>query len=140
MEPTTVPCTTDHNTSMSDSTSICVLLTRDLLFSSRVRSAAETSGIRLTMAEDLSQLAQALRDGGDALVLIDLAQPGLDVENVVAAVRQLAPPPGAIVAFGPHVQEDLLRRAREAGCDEVLTRGEFNKRMAAVLGKYAAPQ
>lgn len=121
---------------MTDTHSNCALLTRDLLFSSRVRSVAQGAGMHLIMADDLSQLSAALRERQNtSLVLIDLAQPGLDVEQVVTEVRRLPPPTRTIVAFGPHVQADLLARAREAGCDEVLTRGEFNKRMAAVLQK-----
>jgi hypothetical protein len=42
-------------------------------------------------------------------------------------------PAARIIAYGPHVDEALLADAKEAGCDEVLTRGQFNKLFAELL-------
>ena len=39
----------------------------------------------------------------------------------------------SILAFGPHVHESALEDARQAGCDQVLSRGEFSNRMAEIL-------
>lgn len=44
-----------------------------------------------------------------------------------------SPPRLRVVAFGPHIAKDLLARAREAGADEVLTRGAFDHHLAEVL-------
>lgn len=38
-----------------------------------------------------------------------------------------------VVAFGPHVARDLLQRARDAGADEVLTRGAFDHNLPEIL-------
>jgi CheY-like chemotaxis protein len=42
-----------------------------------------------------------------------------------------------IVAFGPHVRRDLLQQAREAGADEVLTRGTFDHGLDVILLRLA---
>jgi CheY-like chemotaxis protein len=115
----------------------CTFYTRDLLFSSRVCAAAADCGLRVSLATDSGQLAAHVSAGQGDLVLIDLAERDLELEAVVDQLRRLPRPPEAIVAFGPHVQASLLQRARDIGCDEVLTRGEFNKRMSAVLSRYA---
>ncbi|HEV2968407.1 MAG TPA: hypothetical protein VGY55_00370 [Pirellulales bacterium] len=71
-------------------------------------------------------------------VLLDLNVPGLDPRQLVPDLRAAASPPRAIVAYGPHVHEDRLAAATAAGCDEVLTRGQFNARMDEVLAKWRA--
>jgi hypothetical protein len=38
------------------------------------------------------------------------------------------------VAFGEHVQADVLQAARDAGADQVLTRSEFVYRLPVLLG------
>jgi hypothetical protein len=43
----------------------------------------------------------------------------------------------AIVAYAPHVHEDRLRAATEAGCNEVLSRGQFDRQMDDILARYA---
>jgi hypothetical protein len=43
-----------------------------------------------------------------------------------------------VLAFGPHVAKDTLQAARDAGADDVLTRGAFDHHMDQVLVKLAA--
>jgi DNA-binding NarL/FixJ family response regulator len=67
---------------------------------------------------------------GTSLLLIDL-----DAQGAVDAIercRRMVPTP-RIVAFGPHVREDLLTEAREAGADEVLPRSAFVARLSELL-------
>jgi hypothetical protein len=40
-----------------------------------------------------------------------------------------------VIAFGPHVHEDRLAAARAAGCDSVLSRGQFFSQAENVLGR-----
>lgn len=66
------------------------------------------------------------------LIVLDLTTTGLDLATVVPQLRQLAP--GAtIIAYGPHVQEERLAAAQAAGCDHVLTRGQWNAQMDHLL-------
>lgn len=57
---------------------------------------------------------------GPEVVVIDLSRPGA-VDAAKAAVNAGA----RVVAFGSHVQRDLLAAARDAGCDEVMPRSAF---------------
>ena len=61
-----------------------------------------------------------------------------DPKQLVPQLRRLACPPKVVVTFGPHVHEAKLSAAEEAGCDQVLSRGELNNRMTEVLVKYVA--
>jgi len=109
-----------------------LLLSRDLLFSSRVQATAEQEGLEVVTVRSPEQLVQRLENPGTELVLVDLTCPGISPGAVQSAARQSDPGP-RLVGFGPHVQEALLESARDAGFDQVLGNGEFNRTMASVL-------
>lgn len=108
-----------------------ILLTGDLVFSSRVAAAGQRVGVDVQTTCSPDSLAE--QASGAALVMVDLSAAGVDVDALVRRLRALAAPPRQIIAFGPHVQESLLAAARAAGCDEVLARGQFNARMDEIL-------
>ena len=111
-----------------------VFLTPDLMFSSRVMAAAAACGVSLRVVASSAALSQQIAPDC-RLVLVDLVQPGVNISQVVAAVRATAPA-AQIVAFGPHVDEALLTSARSAGCDQVLTRSQFQQRHAELLRDF----
>jgi len=101
------------------------------MFSSRLAAAAQSSGAALELVARPADLPNKLAPDC-RLVIIDLSANGLDLPNAVATVRAQAP--GArIVAYGAHVNEAALDFAAQAGCDTVLSRGEFNKRHVELL-------
>jgi DNA-binding NarL/FixJ family response regulator len=108
-------------------------LTADLFFSSRVAGAAQRVGTDLKVVGSLSALLAAAEESGQcSLVVIDLTLPALDVSAAMPEIKQRWP--GArVVAYGPHVHEAHLSAANAAGCDEVLTRGQFDREMERVL-------
>lgn len=110
-------------------------LTGDLLFSSRVTSAAATAGLRVEVVGSLEDALRQAREADMGLLLLDLTLPGCSPERVMQSWKQLADPP-PVVAYGPHVAEAQLQAAAEAGCTEVLTRGQFDRQMGAVLERY----
>lgn len=111
-------------------------LTKDLMFSSRVSSAARAAGLDVkVVVSPAALLDQAAAEQID-VVIVDLDMHGLNVRELVPQLRQLKHPPRAIVGYGPHVYEHLLATATEAGCDEVFTRGQFNSQMDQILAKY----
>jgi CheY-like chemotaxis protein len=115
--------------------SAVVFLTSDLMFSSQVLGATKALGHSLGIAANTTDMAAKLT-GDTRLVLVDLTLPALHVEEVVAVVRKTSPD-AQIVAFGPHVDEQSLAAAQEAGADLVLSRGQFHKQYAELL-KHAA--
>src|SRR5262245_59277736 len=108
-----------------------VLVSGDLMVMSRVQGAARKSGLAMATASG----NDVAMDGDCAVVLIDLRNPGLDVAELVASLRYQPTKP-AIVAFGPHVHEASLETAREAGCDMVVTRGQLERDIEAILAQY----
>jgi len=116
-----------------------VLFSGDLMIASRVEGAARRCAVDLTVVASADQCVSSCSRGNVALVLVDLATCGSTVGQLVAQVQaQRAEGPAAsIVAFGPHVQRALLESARDAGCDEVLSRGGFHQQVERVLRQYA---
>jgi CheY-like chemotaxis protein len=75
------------------------------------------------------------------LVIIDLSTPGIDPADLVPRVRATVAGAVRIVAFGPHVHELKLAAARAAGCDDVVTRGQFHANLDRILAsvQHAPP-
>ena len=103
-----------------------VVLSSDLMIASQISGAAARHGAEVRTVSSAEQL---LDETDTARVILDLSLPGLDVAGIVARLRAAAAPPPQIIAFGPHVHEAKLAAAREAGCDEVLSRGGLHSRL-----------
>jgi CheY-like chemotaxis protein len=110
-----------------------VLLTTDLACLSAVTGTAKARGYSVVAA--MSPAALLEKAPGCRLVLLDLASPGVDPSALMPRLQKLTPAP-AVVAFGPHVHEKNLAAAKEAGCDEVLTRGQFHRDLPEVLQRH----
>ena len=114
-----------------------ILLSSDLMLMSAAQGAAERHGATVGVVAGANALADGLASEPIALVAIDLRTNGLDVSSVVKQVRAAAPA-AVILAGGPHVQRDSLAAAVAAGCDEVVTRGQFEGRLDALVARLAA--
>jgi DNA-binding NarL/FixJ family response regulator len=95
-----------------------VAFVTDLMDRSKVQSSVEG----VTFARDPAAASAA------DVVIVDLAQ----FADSVATIRAQAPD-ARIVAFGPHVDDALLRGAVEAGADAVMARSQFFRDPAATL-------
>ena len=113
------------------------LLSTDLMFPSRVRAAAAARGLELNVAMSLAALGDRLAETSCELLIVDLSAGGVELSQLVSQAKSAAHPPGTILAVGPHVQEDKLRAAAEAGCDVVLTNGQFHAQTEELLVQYA---
>jgi DNA-binding NarL/FixJ family response regulator len=74
------------------------------------------------------------------LVIVDLTLSTLDLATLVAQLKTAHDGRSTIVTFGPHVHEGRLAAAVAAGCDEVLSRGQFFAQLDAIVGRFAHSQ
>lgn len=93
----------------------------DLMDRSKVAAAGDVSFVR-----EPAELADAGSGDGVELVVVDLGRAG--VVEVLPSVT------ARTIGFGSHVARDLLDAARAAGCDVVLARSEFFRRLPELLG------
>ncbi len=102
------------------------------------QGAASRHAAELIVAPHAEAALRACGEDAVRLLAIDLRTPRLDVAALMAELRASCPGGVHVLAFGPHVHEASLAAAEAAGCDEVATRGEFERRLDAALARLAA--
>ena len=110
----------------------------DLLFSSKIKTAANQLGVRLVFARSMESALTEMRKATPALVILDLNNPRTNPLGIVSAMKQdaaLASIP--TVGFASHVQTDVINAAREAGVGEVLARSAFTQQLGEILTRQA---
>jgi DNA-binding response OmpR family regulator len=116
----------------------CLLLSADLMISSQASGAARQAGVALSSVANPAAFLERAKAEQPRAVIIDLGLPGLDIADVVSQLRSGATSPLTIVSFGQHVYEAQLDAAKAAGCDMVLTRGQFHAQGGRLLASIAA--
>ena len=106
----------------------------DLMFSSRIASAAKALGVEIAFARSPEAVVAAVRERSPRLVILDLNSQRVRPLEAVAALKAdaaLASVP--TVGFVSHVQADLIAQARAAGIDQVLARSAFVQQLSELL-------
>jgi DNA-binding NarL/FixJ family response regulator len=112
-----------------------LFLSNDLLFSSKVTGTAAALQLPMELGMSAAKLLERAAAGDVRLVILDLSSASGNPAEWIPQLRAIAAQ-CKIVAFGPHVQDQMLMAAHQAGCDEVLTRGQFNMDCANILRRY----
>ena len=108
----------------------------DLIWATRIKSTAEAMGLSCRPVRSLAMLRDRLSDSEVRSLIVDLTAPDLALDLIgEVRERQRAGEAGPIrvVAFGPHVEKELFQRARDAGADEVIPRGAFDRSLPDIL-------
>ena len=108
---------------------------------SRIAGLCREAGASL---ETLRSLADVPHGGPHDIVLLDLQALAEDPAVVVTRARVLASRQSladgerrlTVVAFGPHVARERLALARDAGADDVVSRGELLGGFAGLLRRW----
>ena len=115
---------------------IAIVLNRDLMFGSRIRSALRMLGLQARFVPDTDQFVAALRaDGVDAAIGILDMNGAVDWEAVSATLGELTDAPPTL-AFGPHVDAENRRAAKAAGITRIVSNGQFHGGMAELIERY----
>jgi hypothetical protein len=102
---------------------LAVVVTRNLMDAGKIESAAEAKGYRVARVDRVDAIPERAVVG-----IVDLEHPDAD-----AALRALAASAGRVVAYGPHVDDLALVRARSLGAADALPRSRFFRDPAAWL-------
>ena|SRR5438045_8063748 len=106
----------------------------DLMFSSKIKTAALQLGVAVTFARSAEAALAEMRKTPPALVILDLNNTRTNPLGIVAKMKQdaaLASVP--TVGYASHVQTDVIEAARQAGVSEVLARSAFTQQLAQIL-------
>jgi CheY-like chemotaxis protein len=115
---------------------LAILLSRDLIFTSKVTGTARMLGHRVLVAGDIASATALITESQPRVVFVDLAAGDLVQPPALLALRKLAAPATPFVAFGAHVDTAALDTARAIGCDPVLPRSRFSAELPALISRF----
>lgn len=113
-----------------------LLVTSDLMLSSQATGAATRAGCELSVMANVDAALKTMVDQPVGLVVLDLGTAGNEPGEVLPQLRAAATQKLSVVAFGPHVHKQRLEAAREAGCEMVISRGQFHAQAEEIMRQY----
>ncbi len=112
-----------------------LLLSRDLIFTSKITGTARELGHRVMVAGNTALAVAMIEQWKPKVVFVDLAAG--ELVSPLALMAYMKSTPGTpFVAFGSHVDTIALEAARAAGCDPVLPRSKFTAELPDLIRKY----
>ena len=112
----------------------------DLMFASKIRSAAEHAGIEIAFVRSPDAVVADVTAKRPSLVIFDLDREHLDP---VGSIRSIRSHPDLnstrLIAYVRHTSTDLIEAAREAGIDQVLARSAFVGALPAMFASAGVP-
>jgi DNA-binding NarL/FixJ family response regulator len=103
----------------------------DLMFSSKVNAAAK--GRAISWLPRGSKVAEQVAAQKPDVLLIDLGAQQLDAVNAIKEIKSGDAKGTVVIGYLDHTRADLIEAARAAGCDQVLSKGEFARRLPELL-------
>jgi hypothetical protein len=116
---------------------LAIVLNRDLLFGSRIRSALARLGLESRFVATAEQFVSALSQEPNSVAIGIIDMNDAITWDVIGeagsrADAGLAP----TLAFGPHVDIEGRRAAKAAGVTRIVSNGQFHNDMAALIERY----
>ncbi len=109
------------------------MLCDDLIFASKVTATAAAHGLTVAVRKTPDALLAAAKLSPPAGVILDLHTPGLNVQALLAELKNDGLLSPRVIGFGSHVDVATLNAAKAAGCDEVMPRSRFVKELEEKL-------
>lgn len=113
-----------------------LLLSRDLIFTSKVTSTARALGHQVLTAGNVALATSMINQWKPRVVFVDLAAGDLTSTPALVALRREAGPETRFIAFGSHVDTERLAEAADAGCDPVLPRSKLSAELSELIARY----
>ena len=113
-------------------------LISDLMVQSQLSGAAARAGTVVEVVGSTEAFLAKAETTQPRLVILVLSHADLDPGQLLPRLKECLPSDATILAFGPHVHHERLRAATQAGCDLVLSRGQFHAKAEEILKRYAA--
>ena len=130
----------EHNTELpyvaAGSGKAGLLLSKDLIFMTKIKRTAAELGYSVLIAGIDSQAVSMIETYRPSVVLIDLSAGGLVAPEALMTYQQMAGSGTWFVAFGSHVNVESLNSAKAAGCHVVLARSRFAAQLPDLLRRY----
>lgn len=116
--------------------SVGLLLSRDLIFTSKITGTARALGLEMLVAGNSALAAATIEERKPKAVFVDLAAGNLVSNPALTELRKTAGEQTPFIAFGSHVDTEALASARQAGCAEVMPRSRFTLELPQLIQQY----
>jgi CheY-like chemotaxis protein len=105
----------------------------DLMFTVKISDAAKRAGVPIEFVKTADDALQ--RATGAAVMILDLnfAPADLIVRMKSSESTRAIP----LVGYVSHVQTDVIRQAKDSGCDTVLARSAFVQKLGDIMQRFA---
>ena len=112
-----------------------LVIATNLFFLPRIQNIAAPSGCNTRQVMTIDRLKEEMADGETVLVLVDLEADPDFWGDAVRTVLASGPSRPKIVGYGGHTNTAMLQKAEEAGCDLVLTKGQFSRDLSKLIAE-----
>jgi FixJ family two-component response regulator len=115
---------------------VVVVLNRDLMFGSRIRSTMATLGLQTVVKGDTGAFLETAKTLGSGVVIAIIDMNGnVDWDAISTALRddETLPP---VLGFGSHTDVETRRAAKAAGVNRIVSNGQFHADMAGYVQRY----
>lgn len=107
-------------------------IVNDLNFMTKIRNAAEIFGVNVGFVGSNEQLEHYLKDSD--LIFIDLENDFIEPIELIERIKSSHETRKIkLIGYLSHMNTPLKSQALDAGCDEVLSRFEFNSNVKDIL-------
>ncbi|PWI58104.1 hypothetical protein [Sulfoacidibacillus thermotolerans] len=105
----------------------------DSMFSVQLREAVAKLDGTIAFASNVQEFKTRIGQVLPALVILDLASIGSDLEEMVQVSKQSG---SKVIGFAPHAQKESLARALRAGCDAAYANAKFKMETETILQEW----
>ena len=113
-----------------------VLISRDLIFTTKITGTARALGYRIAVAGNGALALKLIEESKPKVVIVDLAAGEPARSEAIRGYQAAAGTETPVIAFGSHVDTESLKEARDAGCREVMPRSKFSAELPDLIRKY----
>lgn len=116
-----------------------IVVVEDLIFLSKIQQTAKLTEVETETVQMQKLIERLAGPGSVSAVVFDLNhRSGRAVEVLRAMKADPRTQQIPAIAFLSHVQTDLAKAARDAGCDLLLARSAFTEQLPQLLRRYSA--
>ena len=120
---------------MMENMPIGLLLSDDLIDSSRVTTTGKSFNLTIKQMRTWSQLVEQLQSNAVSCIIVDLHHPELQLEELIRLSQSQSTKP-KIIGYGSHVDAVRLKSARQSGLDQVMPRSQFFEELNTKLPNW----
>lgn len=117
---------------------VVVGLIKDIFFGITVRNTIRRLEFEAQIIKSVDELPQTVAVYEPDLLIVDLTMFGSDAE-AWEPIQDVLATGARVLAFGPHMDVESFRAAKNAGVTRVVSNSQFHRNMANLIERYALP-